>query len=1052
MLVAGFGAFGNPEALTVDPASHDVYVLDHQTDVVERFNQSGQPSDFSASQPYISGSRLTGTSEGAFSFFGGASELQLAVAPPGSPAGTAGDIYVTENAAGAVDVFDSSGNFLGRITEAAGSAFNEACGVAVDATGTLYIADFGGSVARYVPTANPPTNGDYDSQITGVESPCSIATGPNTLYASTWSSGPVTAYPLSLFPGGGGSEDASSDGTVLEDGSGPVESTAVAADASSGEAYVDEGGEVAVFDSSSAFLEKFGGGANLGESRGIAADGSLSSVYVADPSAGEVDVFAPPPPPAAPAVAELTVSGITASEAIFKARINPNSLLTEFHFEYVTDADFQVSGFENATSAPESDAQIGEGFAGVPVEASVTGLSPGTKYHVQVVATNSLGATEEPEKTFSTFLGPGSESCDNPIPRWGPSRLLPDCRAYELVSPPETGGAIPSLLGIGEDDGRNCFVMPAVSRSGDSVIFLSQGGALPGFDGNGFLDEFNATRTNSSWESTLISPSGAETKQPSGGSCVSPDHRYSTLRTGERPFDGGSLVLNGERTSYLLGPSHTAELVGLGSLTNDQDARVRQIGSAAGTVVFTSELKLEPAAPEFAGPSIGLSDGNNPVTAIYERELGGPTRVVSLLPNDLTTNPLVESIFFEGTSADASSTAFKVEEEPGGTTGLYERRDGATQPIASAPTNGGLIFAGISQDGARTLYVRPDTPGEFSTGYVGQLFAYDAEEGESVAITPGGGASFVNISSDGSHVYFVSPEQLDGEEGTPGGHNFYVWRDGSIRFIADLAESDVSTVSLDPNLTAWALAAAFPVKTPFVGPARDPSRTTPDGSVLVFESHANLTSYNADGHSEIYLYDAATQALACVSCNPSEAPAKGNAQLHPFVDVGSRANAIAEIPNVTDDGKTVIFQSQDSLTPRDVNETWDVYEWHEGAIALLSPGQGSQSLLFAMTPNAHDVLFTTKNTVLPEDTSSVDSIYDVRIGGGFAPPPISPPPCVDESCQGEPAGSPPLQSAGSAAFEGLGNSRHRKRKVRHMKHRKGNRHRHGQSRAGGVDR
>jgi hypothetical protein len=1044
VLLGGFGSFGNPEALAVDPASHQVYVFDHEQDAIERFDSAGKASSFSASQPYVDGNRLTGTAEGAFSFLSGASEMQIAVAPAGSPGGTAGDLYVTENGAGAVDVFDSAGNYLGRITEAGGSTFSEACGVAVDPAGNLYVADFGGAVSRYVPSANPPTNGDYDSQLTGLTSPCAIGASASTLYASTWSSGPATAYPLSLFPGGGKSADASAAGTVLEDGGAPVESTALAVDGASGEAFVDEGDQVAVFDSSNSLLERFGAGTNLGESHGVAVDGGLGSAYVAAPSAGEVDVFGPPPPPAPPTVSELSVSGITADEAIFKARVNPNSVSTAYHFEYVDDADFQASGFAAATSTPVPDAEIGAGFAAVPVEAAATGLSPATKYHLRVVAVNALGTTAVPETTFATFPGPEPEECENAVPRWGPSLRLPDCRAYELVSPPDTGGATPSLLGIGEDDGKNCFAMPAVNAAGDSLIFLNQGGALPGFDGNGFRDEFEASRTGGGWTTSLVSPSGAETKQPSGGACASPDHLYSTLRTGESPFDGGSLVLNGQQTSYLLGPAHSTELVGIGGSATDQDARVRQIGGPDDRVVFTSEHKLEPEAPEFVGPSLGLNDGNNPVTAIYERLPGGPSQVVSLLPNDETTDPTTESVFYEGSSADASATVFKVEEEPEGPTSMYERRAGETQPIAAAASNGGLIFAGVSREGSRAFYVRPDAPGDASSAHIGQLFAFDSGEGKSVAITAAGGASFVNVSADGSHAYFVSPEQLDGGAGSLGGNNLYVWADGSIHFIAGLAESDVSTIGLEPNLREWTLSAVFPIKKPFVGPARDPSRTTPDGSVFVFQSHANLTPYDAAGHSEIYRYDASSQDLSCVSCNPSEAVAVGDAQLHPFIDVGSRANALTEIPNVTEDGRTVVFQTQEALTPGDLNETWDVYAWHDGVTALLSPGRQSQSLLFAMTPDAHDVFFTTKNTVLPEDTSSVDSIYDARVGGGFAPPPVPPPVCADESCQGGPSQPPAFQSPGSATSGGPGNVRHHrhKHKRHHGKHKKGKRHKH----------
>src|SRR5262245_17534568 len=64
--------------------------------------------------------------------------------------------------------------------------------------------------------------------------------------------------------------------------------------------------------------------------------------------------------------------------------------------------------------------------------------------------------------------------------------------------------------------------------------------------------------------------------------------------------------------------------------------------------------------------------------------------------------------------------------------------------------------------------------------------------------------------------------------------------------------------------------------------AISPTRSTPDGEVFVFQSHARLTAYDNEGLGEIYRYDPAAETgarLLCVSCDPSGAPPTAGALL-----------------------------------------------------------------------------------------------------------------------------------------------------------------------------
>ena len=71
------------------------------------------------------------------------------------------------------------------------------------------------------------------------------------------------------------------------------------------------------------------------------------------------------------------------------------------------------------------------------VWASASGLAPGSTYHYRVVATNELGphGVYGPDQTFATLTA-AQAACPNEELRGGFAAGLPDCRAYELVTPP----------------------------------------------------------------------------------------------------------------------------------------------------------------------------------------------------------------------------------------------------------------------------------------------------------------------------------------------------------------------------------------------------------------------------------------------------------------------------------------------------------------------------------------------------------------------------------------------------------------------------------------
>jgi hypothetical protein len=347
-------------------------------------------------------------------------------------------------------------------------------------------------------------------------------------------------------------------------------------------------------------------------------------------------------------------------------------------------------------------------------------------------------------------------------------------------------------------------------------------------------------------------------------------------------------------------------------------------------------------------------------------------------------------------------------------------------PTATAvtPLSLGFTFAGLSADGGRLFYQR-----------FGNAFVFDAASGTTAALTAGGSATIVNVSADGSHIYFTSPEQLEGGKGTPGAHNLYLWDEGTVRFIGVLAEEDFESFggSLLVNLGSWT-AAVGPLQNVLTGPANDPSRTTADGSVLVFQSHANLTPpYDSGGHSEVFRYDAGSGSLTCVSCRLDGLPPSSDAQLQAAIGEGkdTPTTQMSHIAGMTADGGTVFFQTRESLVPEDVDGFQDVYEWHDGRISMLSSGHsGADDFVYGTTLTGNDVFFATNDTLVAGDRNgSTRKIYDARVNGGF-PAPETQPACESDACQGQPGAAPALPGAATIGLVGHGNIHPRRRCAR----------------------
>lgn len=758
---------------------------------------------------------------------------------------------------------------------------------------------------------------------------------------------------------------------------------------------------------------------------------------------GHLYAFGPPSETSAPIVGGTSFSGVTTTESTLHGTVNPGGAETRFRFQYVPEGLYRSDveefgpghGFDHASKAGEGALPVGN--QPVAVEASVSSLLPGTRYRFRLVAENRCepqspeaacvtegeqgeqGAGPEVPHVFRTYAADSSAlSCPNQTLRSGPSQGLPDCRAYELVTPADTGAKVPSSL-IGSGNGAAAFATQLASPAGDSVLFMTNGGVLPGLEGSGSTDGYEARRGPAGWQSQIAGPSGAQAVSAIAGGASADHSLWAWVITD----NGGSLsnpALQTNFPTYIRDDSGAFTPVGKGSLATDPAAQMRWISPDASHLVFTSKLRLEPAA---AAPE--RTSGEN----VYDTTADGTTHVVSQLVSGPV--PDGETIRFRGASVDGSAVAFSVG-KGGGETLCVRLRDAETETVEVGPTT----FAALSADGARLTYLKG-----------GDIFSFSTTTSATTEIGSGGESTVVNVSADGSRVYFVSPKVL-ATGAQAGKENLYVGdaSGGPVGFIGILEQSDVFGEQFEGRfgLGAWTAAANSEIDS-LNGPALDPSRSTPDGRYIVFESSAGLAGHDAGGHTQIYRYDAIERNLACVSCNPSLAAPTSAATLQAFGEPAP-LNAVTATQNISDDGARVFFESVEPLVPTDTNGRRDVYEWREdgvdgcasaeGCLGLISSGHdGKPSYLYAAAPNGSDVFFTSTAELVGRDTDTTSSIYDARIDGGF-PEEAAAQPCVSEACRELPAVPPRLSQASNAT--GTGNVRgveerqcgHGSRKVR----------------------
>ncbi len=166
-----------------------------------------------------------------------------------------------------------------------------------------------------------------------------------------------------------------------------------------------------------------------------------------------------PPPSAPPSIAAQYATTVSTDSATLRAKVNPHFWTdTRYYLEYGT-GKCSEGGCEAQPMPPGSKLGAGVVDEDVTTQSVVlSGLQPDATYHYRFVAKSSGGGPvrglggevghDGAEGIFTTFpaAGEGSASCPNAALRAGAAARLPDCRAYEMVSPVEKEGGDAAVL------------------------------------------------------------------------------------------------------------------------------------------------------------------------------------------------------------------------------------------------------------------------------------------------------------------------------------------------------------------------------------------------------------------------------------------------------------------------------------------------------------------------------------------------------------------------------------------------------------------------------
>jgi hypothetical protein len=795
----------------------------------------------------------------------------------------------------------------------------------------------------------------------------------------------------------------------------------------------------------------------------------------------------------APEITGVGAKNVQETTADVFASVNPVGFPTTYRFEYGPTPEY-------GQSAPIdlAEREIGSGTEPVSVEVHLENLPVGRTIHFRVVAENSWGESQSDDTTFN-FRPP---ECPNAHVRaLTGSNYLPDCRAYELVTPAYAGAVqiLPSE-GFGQfasEFGGNAFAQIPINfgyaTNPSRFAYLGGVGAVQGQDvSNALLDYYQATRTPTGWVTSVPGLKGSETLHTYGHYCsdsqalcvdrIGPHFKYNekTKEVYEVPKEEAPFLYKADGTRLGRLPTNV-ETVKEGSNYKGDNA----LSGDFSHYIFSTLMKFTPDGLETLPGSVYDNDiAAKTVTVISKDANGDPIeqepQTVGTDPERITgiagvsTNGL--RVLMAGTTQvpacneqngghnDIEAFPFYCEYELRRPARLYMRENDAITKEVSRGKQ--VYFVGMNRNGSKVYFITDE-----------KLLPQDTDTSEDLYMWEAAGDELTLVSQEGSlgnddecsatwtekcgvkmitPINFQAGRYFDRKAHVQGIDDVLAPGNGDIYFYSpeDLVEGQIGGNG-QRNLYLYRNGHLQLVTTFEPGTEVERSTISEDGSHAAFMTRASLTPYDATGFHEIYTYAADTGALRCASCRPGGLP--------PQADTVHAAEAG---PTMSNDGKT-FFATSEALVPQDTDGIRDVYEYADGRAQLISSGTGDNdstgglelvSFFFgslhtgleSVSRDGTDVYFTSFETLAPEDQNgSFMKIYDARIGGGFDVVPDLGNCAAADECHG--AGSSPVPTPEIATGAHLGKSGnvqtpHKKKKKHRRHHRK---HKHHAKRHGG---
>ncbi len=960
--------------------------------------------------------------------------------PNGIGVDPSGDVYVFEVANARVQKFTSTGQFLlmfgGEVNKSTGESIctaaqvqgGDTCGIGVKGSGpsafSLPISgNVRGNLLAIVPAGTIfvadenriqafEPSGVFKAQFSTPEAGTSGALAADPTSSDLYFSfAPVTV---------GASEEAiqpnvyrldSTTGNVLDTLEEQRQPYALAVDSQS---------NVYVYDRSSPsrILQYGPGGALLGafakgdvpESFGLATNvvnnAGESDVYLAETQFGNdadyhIKVYGPPPlkwapPTVSPEIASQFATSVGTDTAIVKAEINPR---------YWTDATYRVQyglepcasgGCTEFPSASQIDLTSKAGNTSVATRGLLlAGLQPETEYHYRFVAQSGGGGPVfGPDRTFTTFAAPSpnAEACPNQVFRAGDSSQLPDCRAYEMVSPLDKNNG--DIRALNQVTGYTTAVDQGAA-DGSALTYTSYRG-FGDVKGGPFASQYVARRGPDGWANLNLSPPRGHSFFGTRLSIESQFRAFSADLSNAWFMQDGEPILDpcapegfaglyrsslGDASYHALSCATPAFQTPYKGATQPFYPELQGFSADGSVAVFRANDALTPdASGELSG--VGL-----PIYQLYVAYGDGELRSVNVLPNGEvadedasagTANEEATSRFQNverAVSSDGSRvfwTASPTKGSEGQGPGKIYLRLNATQPqsaldgsgkcsepqlactisVSQAVSSKPARFHTADPEGTRAVFSINESPSGAS-----DLYEFSVPKRKATLIAHKVRGRILGASEDASRVYFASEEVLtsganaQGQSPSAGEANVYFYDaneegDERYRFVVTLSAADAVVADGTPsNLARW--------------PIYHIPRVAPSGEQLLFTSTASLTGYDnrdvrsGEANMEVFLYDATGDGgqglLRCVSCNPSGArPVGRGIQVLAGSGVEVRAAATIPLPQtqlytqrvISDDGRRVFFNSYDPLVLSDTNGKEDVYQWEavgKGSCSEASP-------------------------------------------------------------------------------------------------------------------